>query len=149
MAIDAFLSCLKVIAIHTRCLLHPSHTEDPVSDKDFCGIVLGVGNFATCTFFSHSLSPGFCNVQYFFSVRVQVFPLKSSDVTSPPPPPLPPTQVNGDTGGGSILRAEARCVCGPNSSSMPRLKAGRGISVGLMLGQMSLCGAVCPQTMGP
>ena len=72
---------------------------------------------------------------------------RSSSVT---PPPIPPSPLPFPGMQGNILQAEARCtVCGSNRSRMPWLKAGQGISVGLMLGQMSLCGAVCHQTMGP
>lgn len=79
----------------------------------------------------------------------------------PPLNPLSPTttpkksfhqQIEEDTvsvgvRGASRKLRQGVCVCGPNRGGMPGLKAGQGITVGLMLGQMSLCAAVCPQTM--
>ena len=88
---------------------------------------------------------GFCD-KLWLPARVEVFlEVQQCNSTPIPPSPLPFPGMQGN-----ILQAEARCtVCGSNRSRMPWLKAGQGISVGLMLGQMSLCGAVCHQTMGP
>ena len=109
----------------------------------------GLNIICLCLFLCHRReSQAFCD-KLWLPARVEVFP-EVQQCNSTPPTPRPPPTLPLPGMQGNILRAEARCtVCGSNRSRMPWLKAGQGISIGLMLGQMSLCGAVCPQTMGP